>query len=249
MAGMIWLAVAGAVLAAGVVGYLVAGRRTSQAESRAAAEQAAARELREQVGAAQRDFEGLRDKNSRLEAERADALARLEESHKNLLAQKELLETAKSQLTDVFRSLAGEALNTSTTSFLTLAKETLDKVLGDAKGDLGKRQEAIDGLVRPLSESLKQFQENLSKVEVQRKSAYQGLAEQVKSLATDQQQLQKETRNLVTALRTPKFVGAWGQVALERVVELSGMSEHCDFTKEVSVTTETGRLRPDMVVH
>jgi len=53
----------------------------------------------------------------------------------------------------------------------------------------------------------------------------------------------------VTALRTPKVVGSWGQIALERVVELSGMSEHCDFTKEVSVTTETGRLRPDLVVH
>jgi DNA recombination protein RmuC len=71
----------------------------------------------------------------------------------------------------------------------------------------------------------------------------------LKAISTTQQQLQKETGNLVTALRTPKTIGSWGQIALERVVELSGMSEHIDFTKEASVTTEEGRLRPDLIVH
>jgi DNA recombination protein RmuC len=71
----------------------------------------------------------------------------------------------------------------------------------------------------------------------------------LKAISTTQQQLQKETGNLVIALRTPKTIGSWGQIALERVVELAGMSEHCDFTREVSVTIEEGRLRPDLIVH
>jgi DNA recombination protein RmuC len=140
-------------------------------------------------------------------------------------------------------------LGNSTTAFLNLAKETFDKVLIEAKGDLGKRQEAIQGLINPLSESLRQFEQHVRGIEKSRQEAYAGLTEQLKALSTTQQQLQKETGNLVTALRTPKVVGSWGQIALERVVELSGMSEHSDFTKEVSVTTEQGRLRPDLVVH
>ncbi|MBM3335476.1 DNA recombination protein RmuC, partial [Candidatus Sumerlaeota bacterium] len=115
--------------------------------------------------------------------------------------------------------------------------------------DLGKRQEAVQGLVKPLAESLRQFEEHVRTIEKNRQEAYAGLTEQLRTLSATQQQLQKETGSLVVALRTPKVVGSWGQIALERVVELSGMSDHCDFTKEVSVATEEGRLRPDLVVH
>ena len=104
-------------------------------------------------------------------------------------------------------------------------------------------------MVKPLSDSLKQFEEHIRTIEKSRQEAYSGLTEQLKAISTTQQQLQKETGNLVTALRTPKTVGSWGQIALERVVELSGMSEHFDFTKETSVTTEEGRLRPDMIIY
>jgi DNA recombination protein RmuC len=189
---------------------------------------------------------------SRLEVEqgaRVKAETQLVEATQRLGEEKKLLEEAKSRLTDAFKAVAGDTLDASTAAFLRLAKETFEKLMAEAKGDLGKRHEAIQGLVKPLADSVKQFEDHVRGLEKNRQEAYAGLMEQVKTLSSTQQQLQKETGNLVTALRTPKVVGAWGQIALERVVELSGMSEHCDFTKEVSVTTEAGRLRPDMVVH
>jgi len=224
-------------------------RRAGTAEGRAFALEAALAELRGQGLKAAEEFERLR---SRLEVEqgtRIKAETQLAETMQRLQEEKKLLDEARTKLTDAFKAVAGDTLDNSTTAFLKLAKETFDKVLAEAKGDLGKRHEAIQGLVKPLADSVKQFEEHVRGLEKHRQEAYAGLMEQVKALSSTQQQLQKETGNLVTALRTPKVVGSWGQIALERVVELSGMSEHCDFTKEVSVNTETGRLRPDMVVH
>jgi len=132
---------------------------------------------------------------------------------------------------------------------LSLAKETFDKVLAEAKGDLGKREEAINGLVKPLAESLKTFDEHVRTLETTRQQAYTSLESNLKVLTESQDKLQKETAHLVTALRTPQIRGRWGEMTLKRVVELAGMSEHCDFTEQLSVLTEQGLIRPDLVVH
>jgi len=75
------------------------------------------------------------------------------------------------------------------------------------------------------------------------------LKRQLRTLAATNENLKKETSNLVTALRKPQVRGRWGEMQLKRVAELSGMSGHCDFTEQLSVDTEKGRIRPDMVVH
>jgi DNA recombination protein RmuC len=225
-----------------------AERRAGTAELRAAGLDATTAELRGQVQRADTSTEQLR---AQLDAER-EAKVKAETQSKDadlrLQEERKTLEDAKIRLTDAFKALAGDALNTSNEAFLKLARETFDKVLTDAKGDLGKRQEAIDGLVKPLAESLHKFDEHVRGLEKTRQEAYTSMEGYIRTLTASQEQLQRETASLVTALRTPQVRGRWGEMTLRRVVELAGMSDHCDFTEQVTVTSEDGRLRPDLIV-
>lgn len=223
-------------------------RRANIAEGRASALEGTIVELRLQNQKASEDFVKVRDQLAVETSARVKAETQLTEALQRFQEEKKLLEEARANLTDTFKALAGDTLNTSTTAFLNLAKETLDKVLTDAKGDLGKRQEAIQGMVKPLTESITKFEEHVRTIEKNRQEAYSGLTEHLKLLSTSQQQLQKETANLVTALRKPQVRGRWGEMTLRRTVELAGMSEHCDFVEQVTASTEDGRQRPDLVV-
>jgi DNA recombination protein RmuC len=223
-------------------------RRANLAEGRVSGLEATVAELRTQNQKASEDLTKLQEQLSGENSARVKAETQLAETRQRLEEEKKLLEDAKTKLTDTFKALAGDTLNSSTEAFLKLAKETLDKTLADAKGDLSKREQAIQGLVKPLAESLTKFEEHVRTIEKNRQEAYSGLTEHLKLLSTSQQQLQKETANLVTALRKPQVRGRWGEMTLRRVVELAGMSDHCDFDEQVTASSEEGRLRPDLVV-
>jgi len=179
---------------------------------------------------------------------RMAAEVRLEEATKQLEEQKRLLDDAKQQLGDAFKALSADALRSNNQTFLDLAKASFDTIIAEAEGDVAKRQVAIDGLIKPLQDALKRYEEQIKGMEENRQKAYGSLDEQLKTVASTQQQLQKETGNLVSALRTPQVRGRWGEITLDRVVEVAGLCEHCDFDRQPSVTTEDGRLRPDLVV-
>jgi DNA recombination protein RmuC len=159
-----------------------------------------------------------------------------------------LLAAAEKSLREAFSSLSAAALQANNRQFLDLAQSTLEKFQEGAKGDLAQRQQAIDALVKPVSETLGKFDAKLRDLETLREGAYQAVRTQLAGLAETQEKLRLETGNLVKALRAPQVRGRWGEIQLKRVVELAGMLDHCDFIEQPSTTTESGRLRPDLVV-
>ena len=159
-----------------------------------------------------------------------------------------VLDEAREKLREAFQALSSEALRSNNQAFLDLARQSLGTFQEGARGDLERRQQAIDALVRPVRESLQKVDEKIGELEKARAGAYAAIAEQIRSLTDTQARLQAETANLVKALRAPTVRGRWGEIQLRRVVEIAGMLAHCDFVEQESVTTEDGRLRPDMVV-
>jgi DNA recombination protein RmuC len=183
------------------------------------------------------------------ETARAVGAAELEllkrsEEHERARAQEE-----RQRLSGTFAELSAQALQKNNEQFLALAETKFGQAQTAAQGDLSQRQEAIAQLLGPLSETLARYESGLQRVELERKGAYEGLSEKVAQLHQGHEQLQKETRNLVTALRSPQTRGRWGEIQLRRVVEMAGMLSHCDFDEQVSTLSDEGRLRPDMIVH
>ena len=192
------------------------------------ADQAAdARAAREAEGAARRDVERLQ---TTIEHERRAAEEKIA-----------LVEQAQEKLADSFKALSAEALKSNNHSFLELAKEHLGQHQVEARKDLDERQKAVEQLVKPLGETL-------GVLEKERRHAYGELTNHLRTVTETQDQLRRETANLVTALRAPQTRGRWGEIQLRRVCEMAGMISHCDFLEQKTVDGDDGRLRPDVVV-
>ena len=175
----------------------------------------------------------------------AAAEARLTELQQQAQEKQSLLDTMQQQFADMFKALSSEALQANNQSFLELANARMSAFQTAAKGDLALKQQAVEEVVKPLQTSLTKVEAFLQTIEGQRVSAYSKLTEQISALATSQGQLQAETANLAKALRSPTVRGRWGEIQLKRVVEIAGMSEHCDFTQQA---TNAEGMRPDMLV-
>ena len=159
-----------------------------------------------------------------------------------------IVASAEQALRDAFRAMASEALQANSQSLTALAQVSLDKTSQQVKGDLERRQSAIAELVRPIADTLQAVDQKLAAVEKDRIASAATLAEQLRSVGLGLSSLQGETGRLVKALRQPHVRGHWGEVQLRQVVELAGMIEHTDFVEQMTVTTEDGRFRPDLVV-
>jgi DNA recombination protein RmuC len=216
--------------------------------SRTAALQARLSLMEKELVAAKTDLIKLFEDQKQLVAGRAKLEAALESEKKISTEKIEWLTRAGEDLQNAFKALAADALKSNNSSFLQIAQETLKRFQSEAKGDLEARQKAVADLIAPVRDSLSKVDTQIQQMEIARGEAYGDLKAQVQSLITTQSELRSETGNLVRALRTPNVRGRWGEIQLRRVVEIAGMLPYCDFAEQETITGDSGRLRPDLVV-
>ena len=217
----LWLLL-GLMLGAGLTGLLLRGRL------RALTVQAA------QAGEFERELVRAR---SDLEHERARAEERLA-----------TLKDAQERLSVSFKTLSAEALQASQSQLVELARAQLAAAQAEGRGDLERRQHAVEQLVAPLREQLGRVDAQLVKLDQERRESRGRMDAQIRALTETGEKLRTETGALVTALRKPNTRGQWGQMQLRNVVELVGMVAHCDFIEQSSLSGEDTSLRPDLVV-
>ncbi|MCW2865540.1 MAG: hypothetical protein JWP48_7248 [Actinoallomurus sp.] len=143
------------------------------------------------------------------------------------------------RLSERFQALSAQALDASNQRFLELAGTRLATANAEAAGELDKR-------IAPLKDTLGRVEDQLREVETGRRESHAMLAKQVEFVRQSSDELRRETHTLVRALQRPEARGRWGELQLRRVVEISGMTRHCDFDEQA--TADGGGLRPDMVV-
>ena len=211
---------------------------------------------RERAGAAERDLAGASER-----ATRAEQLQKLLDA---VTGERDEAQRARAALEADQRGFDQRMadLTASRDALVAQFREVGDKLLEKAQKDFldkaGERFTAADkasetklkSLLAPVETTLKRYEEGLAKVEKERVDQYAGLREAVELVRTGQGQVRDETRNLVNALRSsPKARGRWGEQSLRNVLEQAGLSAHADFRTEVSVDTDEGRLRPDVIVN
>lgn len=184
----------------------------------------------------------------RLERDNNELSLNLELERRQQKQLDDILQQTQAQLANTFNQLSNEALSRNNNSFLKLAEENLKRFQSEAKADLSSREKAIEQLVKPINEALQQTSKQIHDIEKERKESYGSLRTTIDQMTKSQQQLQLETQNLVQALRRPEVRGQWGEMTLRRLAELSGMVAHCDFFEQTHTATETGSIRPDMIV-
>jgi DNA recombination protein RmuC len=183
-------------------------------------------ELRSQISERTDELTHLRTDLEAISKTAAIAETKYDEAQRAIEEQKKWLTDAEQQLKDTFTALSAEALKNNTALFTSQAEEK----------------------VKPLKDVLERYEKQIKEMETARETAYGSVTTELQFIRETHQQLHQQTSNLVTALRAPQVKGRWGEITLKRVVEVAGMSPHCDFIEQPSVDTEAGSLRPDLTI-
>jgi DNA recombination protein RmuC len=144
-----------------------------------------------------------------------------------------LLEKAKEQLSDTFKSLANDIFQENSTRFAEQNKTNIGQML------------------EPLGNKLKDFQNKVEEVYVQEGKDRSALGEQVRQLMSLSQTVSNDAKSLADALKgSSKTQGNWGELVLERILEASGLRKGHEY--ELRETYQHGnghRGQPDVVVN
>ena len=225
-----------ALLVGALLGWLVQGQKL-------AALRADRDGLTERFKAAIVDLEGESRRRETAELRLATMEAERSAREAALGEQIVQLKDAQAALTAQFREVGQAMLDKAQADFLTRAEARFK----ESEATAGQK---LSELLAPVNERLGAYEAAVQKVEADRREAYGNLTGLIETMRMGQEEVKSVTASLNNALRNaPKARGRWGEQQLRNVLESCGLAEHVDFTTEVSLDTDDGRLRPDAIIN
>lgn len=109
-----------------------------------------------------------------------------------------------------------------------------------------EKSKTIESILSPVHTTLTAFKQNLEHFETKHAEDRGSLKEQISHLLHVEKRLEEETRNLTNILKHPGSRGRWGEIQLERILELSGMLKYCDY--DTQATDAQGVARADLII-
>ncbi|MBM90922.1 MAG: DNA recombination protein RmuC [Phycisphaerae bacterium] len=191
-------------------------------------------EARRELELARAQAEASSQRVTELSVEQAKLVERLDAGAKLI----EEFKANREQLVQQFEALGSRTLKSNQEALGKFITERLKDADSLSQAELDKRKQAIEAMVKPISETLHKTREQITQLD-----------ERVKASSASNESLKEETARLTKALSRPEVRGQYGEIQLRRVAELAGMTSYCDFSEQTSVRDEQGQLlRPDMVV-
>jgi DNA recombination protein RmuC len=238
---------AAAFLLGAVAAWLLRGRECTMLRSVAAEEHARNDDLSGRLAQAQTN---LSDTKQQLSA----ALSRLESEREAFERERAGIEE---RMLGQFQRLAQETLGHATASLLELATTKLGAEREALAGSLATRVEEIKGIIAPVQDEFVKFSAAVNTLQTstaQDLGALKGSLQQVVQLQTSLEKAVQTTNNatgeLRTALQNPRVAGNWGEISLDRIIELAGMTEHVDTDRQIEVRASDGsEERPDRIIY
>jgi DNA recombination protein RmuC len=218
------------------------------------AAEAARRALEESRAETRDERDSLAARLSEAQAELADRRVEIENLSSNLAAERRAHAEKLAELKDIqtrFETQIENRLKVTVNDLLEGSSKTfVERAEAVLKGQREQGETGMKNLVTPLREQLDKFQGQVTEMEAKRKKDEGELIAQIRHVSESHAKLNDTTSTLVNALRSaPKTRGRWGELQLENVLELAGMSEHVDFETEKHFATEDGAQRPDAILH
>ncbi|MDF1810550.1 MAG: DNA recombination protein RmuC [Phycisphaerales bacterium] len=171
---------------------------------------------------------------TQISIEQAKLVERLDSAGKLI----EDFKSNREQMVQQFEALGSRTLKSNQDALGKFITERLKDADSLSQAELDKRKQAVEALVKPISETLEATKKQITQLD-----------ERVKASGESNQSLREETARLTKALSRPEIRGQYGEIQLKRVAELAGMTSYCDFSEQYSQRDEDGNLqRPDMIV-
>ena len=222
----------------GLVGFVLGSRRVNHLSSELASSEGARRAQAETMEALAAEKESLRGKLDAAQeelgqtrTENAKILARQEEREKNFAEQLAGFDEQKKQLKTEFENLSNRIF------------EAKDKAFAD------RSKARLDEMLNPFKDQIVDFRKRVDDIHTKETEQQADLKAKLAELQEMNRQITQDAQNLTTALQgQKKMQGNWGEMILENVLGRSGLLEGNDYVREMSISTEDGRRRPDVVV-